>query len=155
MIVPDSNLLLYAYTPTLPQHATAKQWWADALTAAKPVGLSHQTLFAFLHTSTNARLFKTALTITEAGHHVRSWVAQPHVQIIQPAADHLDLVLNLLHQVGAAGNLVADAHLAALAMEHHAVLHTADADFERFPNLRWYNPITGLGSETLRKRPRP
>lgn len=151
MIVPDSNLLIYAYTPSLPQHAAAKQWWGDALTNREPVGLSYQTIFAFLRISTNPRLFKTVLTVGDAGHHLRSWIAQPNVQIIHPAADHLDRVLDLLHQVGVAGNLVADAHLAALAMEHLAVLHTADADFVRFPNLRWHNPITGRGNTAHRK----
>lgn len=154
MIIPDANLLIYAYNPTMPQHQAAKQWWVDALTADESVGLSYQTVFAFLRISTNARLFETVLTVVEAGRHIRSWLTQPNVQILQPAEGHLFRVLDLLQHIGMAGNLVTDAHLAALAIEHRAVLHTTDADFLRFPNLRWHNPITGVGSETAHKNRR-
>jgi predicted nucleic acid-binding protein len=73
------------------------------------------------------------------------------VQIIQPGDGHTDRVLDLLQQAGVGGNLVTDAQLAALAIEHHAVLHTADTDFLRFPGVRWFNPITGMGSDKLRR----
>jgi hypothetical protein len=74
-----------------------------------------------------------------------------NIQILLPGDGHCDRMLDLRQQIGTAGNLVTDAQLAALAIEHHAVLHTADTDFLRFPGLRWHNPITGVGSETLRK----
>ena len=60
-------------------------------------------------------------------------------------------MLKLLEALGTAGNLVTDAQIAALTLEHGAVLHTADSDFLRFPGLRWFNPITGTASRRLRK----
>ena len=85
----------------------------------------------------------------EAVEHVRTWQAQPVVHILEPRADHVAQVLKLLETLGTAGNLVTDAQLAALALEHGAVLHTADADFLRFRGLRWFNPITGAASRGL------
>jgi toxin-antitoxin system PIN domain toxin len=152
MIIPDVNLLLYAYNPTCPEHAKATQWWSDCLSGAEPVGLPHVVLFAFARIATRAVAFDPPLTITSAAGHIRSWLDRPNVQIVLPGHDHTNRVLDLLQQTGAAGNLVTDAQLAALAVEHHAILHTADADFLRFPGVRWFNPITGIGTDKLRRR---
>jgi toxin-antitoxin system PIN domain toxin len=151
MIIPDLNLLIYAHDTLSPCHAAAKRWWADSLSQSEPVGLPHLVVFGFIRISTRSQIFRQPLTLTEAGDLVRSWLAQPNVQMVQPADGHLDRVMDLLDQIGTAGNLVTDAQLAALAIEHHAVLHTTDTDFVRFPGLQWFNPITGLGSESLRK----
>jgi toxin-antitoxin system PIN domain toxin len=151
MIIPDVNLLLYAYNPSCSEHTKAAQWWSDCLSSAEPVGLPHVVLFAFVRIATRSAAFDPPLAIAAAASHIRAWLAQPNVQILLPGDGHCDRVLDLLQQIGTAGNLVTDAQLAALAIEHHAVLHTADADFLRFPGLRWHNPITGIGSETLRK----
>jgi hypothetical protein len=74
---------------------------------------------------------------------IRSWLQQPPVQLLQPSENHVEEVLGALERMGTAGNLVSDAQIAALALEHNAVLHTMDADFIRFPKLKWFNPITG------------
>jgi len=92
------------------------------------------------------------LTVAQAAGHIRSWLAQPNVELILPGDGHTERVLDLLQQTGTAGNLVTDAQLAALAIEQQAILHTADADFLRFPGVRWFNPITGIGSDKLRRR---
>jgi toxin-antitoxin system PIN domain toxin len=151
MIIPDVNLLLYAYNSTCAEHAKAARWWSDCLSGAEPVGLPHVVLFAFARIATRPVAFDPPLTIADASGHVRSWLDQPNVQLLLPGDGHCDRVLDLLQQTGTGGNLVTDAQLAALAIEQHAVLHTADADFLRFPGVRWFNPITGIGSETLRK----
>jgi len=152
MIIPDVNLLLYAYHPAGPEHAKAVRWWSDCLSGAEPVGLPQVVLFAFARIATRALVFDPPLTITQAAGHIRSWLAQPNVQLILPGEGHTARVLDLLQQTGTGGNLVTDAQLAALAMEQHATLHTADADFLRFPGVRWFNPITGVGSDKLRRR---
>lgn len=90
--------------------------------------------------------------MAQAAGHIRSWLAQPNVELILPGDGHTERVLDLLQQTGTAGNLVTDAQLAALAIEQQAILHTADADFLRFPGVRWFNPITGIGSDKLRRR---
>ena len=152
MIIPDVNLLLYAYHPAGPAHAKAAQWWSDCLSGAEPVGMAQVVLFAFARIATRSVVFDPPLTIAQAAAHIHSWLAQPNVQLIQPGDGHTARVLGLLQQTGTAGNLVTDAQLAALAIEQHAILHTADADFLRFPGVRWFNPITGIGSDRLRRR---
>ena len=91
------------------------------------------------------------MTPAETAKHIRSWIAQPVVRILEPPVSHVEEVLELLETLGTAGNLVTDAQIASLAIEHNAILHTADADFLRFPGLRWFNPITGVGSRRFAK----
>ncbi len=71
----------------------------------------------------------------------RSWLAQPQTLLIDPGERHADILFGLLDSLGTAGNLTTDAHLAALAIEHQAVLHSSDADMSRFPGLKWFNPL--------------
>jgi toxin-antitoxin system PIN domain toxin len=151
MIVPDINLLLYAYDSESPFHSRAAAWWQRCLSGNEPVGLAQVAVFGFVRMGTNGRVFRNPLTPAEAAEHVRSWLEQPVVQILESRAEHVTLVLKLLETLGTAGNLVTDAQLAALALEQGAVLHTADADFLRFRGLRWFNPITGVASRGLPK----
>jgi len=149
VIIPDINLLLYAYDSRSPFHSKALAWWQDCLSKNEPVGLPQVVVFGFLRIGTNARVFQNPMTPTEAAGHVRSWLAQPVTGILEPRADHIGQVLKLLETLGTAGNLLTDAQVAALAIEHGAVLHTADTDFLRFAGLRWFNPITGQRSGRL------
>jgi len=153
MIVPDVNLLLYAYDATSPFHAGAVSWWEACLSGTEPVGLPHVVVFGFLRVSTSARVFALPLTPAEAAGHVRAWLRQPCVQTIEPDNQHVDRVSSLVEGLGMAGNLVTDAQIAALAIEFDAVVHTTDADFIRFPGLRWLNPLTRDGSRRVSRRP--
>jgi toxin-antitoxin system PIN domain toxin len=143
MIVPDINLLLYAYDSDSPFHGKAATWWQGCLSGAEPVLLPDVVTFGFVRVSTNARAFRHPLTPVEAASHVRSWFGQEVVAIPENTPDHVERVLGLLEALGTAGNLVTDAQIAAVAIENDAVVHTADADFIRFKALRWLNPITG------------
>lgn len=151
MIVPDINLLLYAYDAGSRFHAKAAGWWQSCLSGAEPVGLLHVVVFGFVRIATNARAFLNPMTTEEAASHVRAWLEQPPVQVLDPGPDHISHTLKLLHALGTAGNLVSDAQMAALVIEHDGVLHTADTDFARFQGLRWLNPITGTSSTSLRR----
>ena len=151
MIIPDINLLLYAYDSSCPAHGRAAGWWQSCLSGMEPVGLLHVVVFGFVRIATNARAFLQSMTPAEAAGHVRSWLEEPPVQVLDPGPDHIRRTLKLLEDLGAAGNLVSDAQMAAVAMDHEAVLHTADADFVRFQGLRWFNPLTGTGSASLRQ----
>jgi len=150
MIVPDLNLLLYSYDSASPYHHKAVVWWQDCLSGMDPVGLPPVVIFGFVRLSTSNRVFQHPMTPAEASDHVRSWLAQPVVQILEPGADHIAQTLKLLEGLGTGGNLVTDAQIAAITTDHSAILHTADADFARFPGLRWTNPLTGQGSRTRR-----
>ena len=141
MIVPDVNLLLYAYDAASPFHSRATSWWQACLTGTEPVGLAHVVMFGFMRVSTSARVFRSPLAASEAAGHVRAWLAQPVAEVLVPGPGHTGHVLNLLDTLGTAGNLVTDAQIAAIAIEHDAVVHTADADFTRFPGVRWLNPV--------------
>lgn len=145
MIVPDVNLLLYAYDQSSPDHAKAAAWWQACLSGTEPVGLPLVVAFGFLRLGNHPQVFSDPLTPAEAAQHIRSWLAQPVVQLLPHPDGHLDQVLTSLEQLGTAGNLVTDVQIAVLVLAHDAVLHTNDTDFQRFGGLRWFNPLTGNG----------
>ncbi len=157
MILVDANLLLYAYDASSSQHAAARQWWEGRLSDSPPVGLAWATVLAFLRISTHPRLLAAPFTIDEARDHVQSWFDQPQVTVLEPTERHWEILGRLLVAGQASGNLVPDAHLAALAVEHGATLCSTDGDFSRFAAVVWDNPIsryTGIVQERLRA-PRP
>jgi hypothetical protein len=142
VIVPDANLLLYAYDRSSPFHDAARDWWSGCLSGREPVGLTHPTLFAFLRIATNARAFAHPMSLDEAAGHIDGWVGRRVSQILQAPADHAGDVIALLKSAGgAAGNLVTDAQIAALAQTYRAVVHTGDRDFLRFPGVRCNFPL--------------
>jgi toxin-antitoxin system PIN domain toxin len=142
VIVPDANLLLYAYDRDSPFHERAKAWWEECLSGQESVGLTSPTLFAFLRMSTNARTYTNPMTLAEAAEHLRSWRARRVCQVLEPAVDHTDQVIGLLEKAGGTGaNLVTDAQIAALAQAYRAVVHTADRDFLRFPDIHCHFPL--------------
>jgi len=141
MIIPDINLLVYAYNVDAPDHRKARAWWENALSASQPVALPWVVLLGFLRIMTSRRILIAPLLMEEAIKHLRSWLEQPQTRIIHPGPRHLDLVQDLAVSVGVTGDMTTDLHLAALAIEHQAELHSNDADFRRFPGLRWSNPL--------------
>ncbi len=137
----DANLLLYAYTPSLPQHKKARAWLEKTLSTAEPVWLCWATILAFLRISTHRRAFEQPLSIGQAARLVAQWLDQPPVSIVGPGDRHWEILQKLLPASQSHGPLVSDAHLAALAIELGAVLCTNDRDFGRFPGLRFENPL--------------
>lgn len=141
MILLDVNLLIYAVNSDAPNHLRAKQWLESVIAGPQTVGLPWIVLLAFLRLTTRAGLFERPLRFADALHLIETWMAQPAVVVPQPTPRHLAILRELLAPLGTAGNLTSDAHLAALAIEHHAELCSADSDFQRFPRLRWRNPL--------------
>jgi toxin-antitoxin system PIN domain toxin len=141
VILPDANLLLYAYDASSPFHRVCSNWWSKTLDGRELVGVCVPVLFAFVRISTSPRAFTRPLTIDEAAENVTKWLEQPSVQLLELQPADIHRALALLHQAGTGGNLTTDAQVAALALRLAAVVHTADTDYERFPNLNWYNPI--------------
>lgn len=141
MIVPDVNLLLYAHISGFAEHARARRWWEGLMNGDREVGLGAAGLFGFVRLATSPRVLDRPLEVREALGHVEAWLSRPHVRFALPGPRHLDIAFGLLHALGAAGNLTTDAQLAALAIEYQGELHSNDADFGRFPHLRWVNPI--------------
>ena len=141
VIIPDVNLLLYAYDVEASAHDRARLWWEGVLTARVPVGLAWVAILGFVRISTNRRVLDAPLEPALACSTVQKWLARRNVTILNPGDRHADILFGLLEHVGVAGNLTSDAHLAALAIEYQAELHSTDADFSRFPGLRWRNPL--------------
>ena len=142
MIVPDVNLVVYAYNEDAPFHAAAKAWWERCLSEPEPVGLAWAVMLGFVRLMSNRRVLARPMPAREAAEQCKSWIVQPNVRIILPGPTHMDVLGGLL--AGPMGpNLVTDAHLAALAIEHQAELHSNDGDFARFSGLAWRNPIAG------------
>ena len=106
-----------------------------------PVGLAGPALYGFIRMATNPRIFDHPMTVENAVAQVERWLSRSQVSFLVPGPRHLEIAFRLLRGLGAAGNLTTDAQLAALAIEHQAELHSNDADFARFPQLRWVNPL--------------
>lgn len=141
MILVDANILLYAEDSRSSQHVVARDWWDEQLSGSSLVGLPWAVINAYIRIGTNARLHEHPLTLQTAIDRVQSWLDQPCVRIVEPTDDHWVIFKRLLKSGKALGNLVTDAHLAALAVEYNCVMCSTDSDFSRFKELKWRNPI--------------
>ncbi len=141
MKLPDVNLLLYAIDEESARHEEARTWIEETLSGTETIAFAWAVLIGFLRISTNPAVLKRPLSAEEALDYVDGWLAQPCVTTVAPGNRHAVVLRELLEPLGAAGNLVSDAHLAALAIEHGAELCSCDTDFSRFNGLRWTNPL--------------
>lgn len=144
MILVDANLLVYARVSTLPQHPAAKNWLDAQLNGMVRVGLPWPSLLAFVRLVSNPRVFERPESIASAWGQVEQWLNLDSAWIPQPTDRHREVLGALLKHAGERANLVPDAHLAALAIEHGLILCSTDGDFARFPGLRWENPLSKL-----------
>ena len=143
MIAPDANLLIYAYAANDPNHEASVRWLEGVFSGPEPVGIPIHSIYAFLRVLTNPRSAAKPLSFARAGEIVNTWLALPQVRILYPGDRHWLLLQRLSEQVRLSGAQVTDAAIAAIAMEHGAVVHSNDRDFARFPGLRWVNPLEG------------
>ncbi len=141
MILVDANILLYAEDELSPLHEPARIWWDKQLSGSSSVCLCWTVISAYIRIGTNSRVFEHPLSLRQAYDRVQSWLDQPCIRIVNPTQRHWPVFGELLLQGQAAGNLVTDAHLAALAIQHGCELNSTDSDFSRFPGLRWQNPL--------------
>ena len=141
MILVDANLLVYAHVSSFAQHERAREWLDGQLNGPARVGLPWPSLLAFLRLVTNPRIFEKPERSEEAWAQVQGWLHQDNVGIPQPTERHAEVLGALLATAGVQGNLVPDADLAALAIEHGLTLCSTDGDFGRFATLRWLNPL--------------
>ena len=137
----DANLLLFAVDRTSPWHRDASAWLSRALNGSGRVGLPWESLTAFLRISTNPRAARKPLSSAAAWSHVRAWLDAEAAWVPQPTERHAEILGNLVSRYRLQGNLIPDAHLAAVALEHGLTLCSSDTDFARFTELRWENPL--------------
>lgn len=141
MILPDLNLLLYAYNPHVRQHATAHAWWLSVVNGTELIGLPNEVAFGFVRIATNQRLGAAAVDLKTARATVESWLDLPQARMLPPTPNHWRVVMDLMEAAQATGAVLSDAILAAYAIENRATLYSNDADFSRFDGLTWHNPL--------------
>lgn len=142
LIPPDFNLLVHAYNSDSSRHAAARSWWEALLNGTRPLGLAWVAVLGFIRICTHRQILARPLPVGVACENAAAWLERPYVSILHPGERHSEVLFDMLRGLGTAGNLTTDAHLAALALEHQAELHSTDADFARFSGLRWVNPLT-------------
>jgi toxin-antitoxin system PIN domain toxin len=137
----DANLLLYSVNQRADLHRAAVSWLTEQLNGQRRVGIPWQTLSAFLRIATHPRAFERPLDAATAWARVADWLAAPATWIPVPGPRHAELLGQLIFNHDVRGNLVPDAQLAALALEHGLVVCSTDGDFARFGEVRWENPL--------------
>jgi len=142
LIIPDINLLVYAHDSEFPRYGEVRDWWEELMNGSGSVGLAWIAMLGFIRITTNSKILENPIEPAAACAYVRSWLDRPQSIVIHPGDRYAEILFQLLEQAGSAGNLTTDAHLATLAIEHQAELHSADADMARFPGLRWVNPLS-------------
>ncbi|MEA3386052.1 MAG: type II toxin-antitoxin system VapC family toxin [Thermodesulfobacteriota bacterium] len=141
MILVDANILLYAEDSLQSRHQQARAWWDGQLSGTEVVCLCWTVLSAFIRIGTNPRVFDHPLSLEQALARIQSWLDQPCTRVVRPTERHWTVFKQMLTDGQAVANLVTDAHLAALAIEHGCELVSTDSDFARFPKLKWRNPL--------------
>jgi toxin-antitoxin system PIN domain toxin len=141
-VLVDANILLYAVDETSPFHQRASNWLTGQLNGARRVGFPWQSLVAFLRISTHERASARPLTPEQAAGFVADWLEPEVSWIPREGPGHGRILTDLITRYQLRGNIVSDAHLAALAIEHGLEVCSNDADFARFSEVRWTNPVT-------------
>lgn len=139
MIV-DANLLLYAADTSSPDHAVVRPWLEMALNGRTRVGLAWPSLLAFVRIATHPRATHHPLSAAVAWRTVEAWLGARAAWIPTPTGQHAEVLGDLIARYSITGNLVPDAHLAALAIEYGVPIASADSDFARFREVRWVDP---------------
>ena len=139
----DLNVLLYAVNRDAAHHERVRRWWSGNPWRARNRSLAWVVVLGFLRLATNPHVFLHPMTPDEALERVAVWLAHANTQLVAETDDHWRVLRELLRETGTAGNLTTDAHLAAIAIAHNATIVSCDADFSRFPRLRWENPAAG------------
>lgn len=142
MIIPDINILVYAYNSDAPHHAEARRWWEDALSGVETVSLPWVVCLGFLRLMTSRSVLVDPWPAADVIEVIREWLVRPQTQILQPGPRHLDVLESFASHEVPTSNLTTDAHLAALAVEHQATVCLNNSDFDRFPGVRRQNPLS-------------
>jgi toxin-antitoxin system PIN domain toxin len=142
-VLVDANILLFAVDRESAFHEPARDWLTRQLNGTRRVGFPWPVLTAFLRISTNPRAAERALEPSTAWARVDDWLAAGPAWIPTPGSRHAEILGGLVAKYRVRGNLIADAHLAALALEHGLTICSADTDFARFTEAGWLNPLAG------------
>lgn len=142
MLIPDVNLLVYAYNTDAPFHEKAKEWWEQCMNGRERIGIPWIVLLGFLRLTTSRAILLRPFAPSDSIAIIRAWLQCPPAQLIAPGPRHLAILEELATAIGTAGRMTTDLHLAALAIELNATLCSNDTDFTRLSGLRLRNPIS-------------
>lgn len=140
MLLVDANVLLHAANERAMEHETARRWLIAALAGGEAVAFAWTVILAFVRLSTHPAVYPRPLTVAQAVQASEAWLGARSAIVVEPTRRHLPLLHGLLERAGTAGNLVGDAHLAALALEHGATVVSFDRDFARFDGVASRRP---------------
>jgi toxin-antitoxin system PIN domain toxin len=141
VILPDVNVLLYAFRRDAERHAECRRWIEEVVNGEPPYGISPQVLASVVRISTHLRIYVRPSTLREALDFCAAVTSPEHCTIVHPGARHWTIFAGLCEKARVTGNLVQDAWFAALAIESGCEWITWDRDYARFPGLRWREPI--------------
>jgi toxin-antitoxin system PIN domain toxin len=141
VIIPDINLLIYAYDESSGFHKKAKPWLSKLLDGQEEVVFPLVSLLGFIRISTNPKIFERPLAPAKACELANSWLATPQAAVLSPTNKHFGVLHTLFVKSQAGSSLTTDAHIAALAIEYHGIIHSNDRDFGRFEGVRCVNPL--------------
>lgn len=140
VLLVDANVLIYAVNQDSREHLAARDWLQEALLGGEAIAFASTVVLAFLRLSTHPAVFPRPLSVGQAAESMERWLEAPPAVTVEPTRRHLPLLRGLLERAGTAGNLVGDAHLAALALEHGATVVSFDRDFARFEGVALKRP---------------
>ncbi len=141
MIVPDVNLLVYAYDSRSPYFEKAKEWWQEALSGVEVVGIPSVALLGFVRIVTHPSINEEPMSIDDARSRTLEWLERPNVEILSAGRSTFVEFFRILGECGNGGNATTDALIAAHAVECQACVHSNDADFGRMSGVKWTNPL--------------
>lgn len=141
MILIDVNVLVYAHRSDAPSHGRYRAWLESVVNSDVAYGLSDLVLSGFLRVVTHPRVFKEPSPLERALRFVGGIRERPNCVAVGPGERHWEIFTRLCREADARGNMIADAYLAALAIESGSEWITTDRDYARFPGLRWRHPL--------------
>lgn len=142
MMLVDTNILVYANRQDVERHEEYRAWLRSMVNGPAPYAVSDHAVAGMVRVVTNPRVYRQPATIEEALAFAAAVRNQPHAQVVAPGPRFWELFAMLCRESKAAGNLVPNAYLAALAVEHGCEIITADGDFRKFPGVRWRHPFS-------------
>ena len=141
MVIPDVNILLYAYNPDAVQNKSAAVWLENQLASREMFGITWLTLWAFVRLGSNPKVWPHPPSVSALFDRIDEWLSLPNVIMVHPGPRHRTIFGRLVIETGGISGLASDAALAAIAIEHAATLASSDRDFRKFSGLRWVNPL--------------
>jgi uncharacterized protein len=141
VLIPDLNLLVYAFNSDASHHRPSAQWWEDSLNGDERIGVPWLVLMGFIRLLSGKAVMKNPYPVKDLFQITKEWFQLPNVILLEPTVRTYDLMEKLMVSMSLPGSMATDTFIAATAIEHDASLCTNDTDFSRFHSLKTLNPL--------------